>query len=57
VKEEKTTWERAQIINIGLQRIEEREPHPTMDRKERTIGYNATGEREKERTLSLYHGP
>ena len=44
MQEEKTTWERvqqeeerAQIIGIGLQRVEERELHPIMGRRERTI--------------------
>ena len=38
------------IISIGLQRVEERELHPTMGGRERTIGYkeNATGERQKD---------
>jgi len=38
-KEKRTQWEkeRAQIISIGLEQIEERELHPTMNRRERTI--------------------
>jgi len=33
-----STGGRVQIINIGLQQMEKRELHPTMDRRERTIG-------------------
>jgi len=34
-KEKRAQWEeeRAQIISIGLQRVEEKELHPAMDRK------------------------
>ena len=39
-KAKRVPWEeeRAQIISIGLQRVEERELRPTMGRRERTIG-------------------
>ena len=36
-KEKRAQWEeeRVQIINIELQQMEERELHPTMDKRER----------------------
>jgi len=36
-KKEKRGRERAQIISMGLQRVEEKELHPTMGTRERTI--------------------